>query len=159
MKRLMPQECPIAFVYLTAALYVAGLAYLALSGELAGTVAWLVVFPLAILGYIRIFPRVSAWLGYGRVDDEAPSSASRSSRVVTVYRAAVCPFCPLVEERLRALQEEMGFELEHVDLTLRPDLVRAKKIRSVPVVEVGGRRHVGNATSRELADLIAGGSD
>ncbi|MFQ5690706.1 MAG: glutaredoxin family protein, partial [Gemmatimonadota bacterium] len=67
-----------------------------------------------------------------------------------------CPFCPLVEGRLRTLAEEMGFEFEHVDVTLRPELVRTKRIRSVPVVEVGDRRLVGNATSRELVDLIAG---
>ena len=50
----------------------------------------------------------------------------------------------------------MGFELRREDVTLRPDLVRAKRIRSVPIVEVGDRRLVGHATSQQLARLIAG---
>ena len=50
----------------------------------------------------------------------------------------------------------MGFTLEVVDLTLRPQLLAKRGIRSVPVVEVGGRRLVGNATSEQLAALIAG---
>lgn len=48
----------------------------------------------------------------------------------------------------------MGFELETIDVTLKPELLRRKGILAVPVVEVGGRRIVGHATSRQLADLI-----
>lgn len=75
-----------------------------------------------------------------------------------MYGALGCPFCPLVEERLRGLQAKMGFELRHVDVSLRPDVLRSKGLRSVPVIEVGDRRLVGNATSRELADLVRGRS-
>ncbi len=71
-----------------------------------------------------------------------------------MYSSSGCPFCPIVERRLRDLQQEMRFELQHIDVTVRPGLVKAKKIKSVPVVEVGGRRLVGHATTRDLADLI-----
>ena len=49
--------------------------------------------------------------------------------------------------------------MTQVDVTMKPALVRAKKIRSVPVVEVGGRRLVGNATTQELARLVRGGAE
>ena len=49
----------------------------------------------------------------------------------------------------------MGFKLETVHVTYRPELL-GKGIRAVPVVEVDGRRLVGNATTDQLAALIAG---
>ena len=50
-----------------------------------------------------------------------------------------------------------GFSLQEVDVTLRPVILVAKGIRAVPVVEVGGRRLDGNATSEQLAaDLTSG---
>ena len=48
----------------------------------------------------------------------------------------------------------MGFELTETDVTLRPDLLIAKGIRALPVVEVGDARWVGNATSQQLAAFI-----
>ena len=153
MKALLPQECPLAFLYLTCALYVAGLIYFPIRGDYVLAGAWLVAFPLALWGYVRVFPSISQFLGYGRVDDIAGSGPSESTQTVTMYSSLGCPFCPIVEERLRALKEEMGFELRHVDVTLKPALARAKKIRSVPVVEVGERRLVGHATTQQLATL------
>jgi hypothetical protein len=38
----------------------------------------------------------------------------------------------------------------------RPVILVAKGIRAVPVVEVGGRRLDGNATSEQLAGLFSG---
>ena len=38
---------------------------------------------------------------------------------------------------------------------LRPGLLIGKGIRAVPVVEVDGRTHIGNATTDELASFIA----
>jgi hypothetical protein len=53
--------------------------------------------------------------------------------------------------------EKISFSLQEVDVTLRPVILVAKGIRAAPVVEVGGRRLDGNATSSEqLADLISG---
>ena len=48
----------------------------------------------------------------------------------------------------------MGFEFEEVDVTFRPQLALEKGIRSVPVVETGGRLLVGNATSAALAAFL-----
>lgn len=153
---MLPQECPVAFLYLTWALYMAILLYLPIRGQWILAGGWLVAFPLLFWGYVRIFPRISRFLGYGRVDDLAASDPFPSSETVTMYSSLGCPFCPIVEARLRELKEEMGFELSHVDVTLKPGLARTKKIRSVPVVEVGDRRLVGHATTQELAGLIAG---
>ena len=158
MKQMLPRECPLAFLYLTWALYLAGLIYFPIGGELLLAGTWLFAFPLALWGYVRVFPSISQFLGYGRVDDVAATVSHSSSETVTMYSSLGCPFCPIVEERLRALQMEMGFELTYIDVTLKPDLIRSKGIRSVPVVEVGARRWVGHATTRELAELIAGES-
>ncbi len=156
MKRLLPQECPLVFLYLTWALYGAGLIYFPVVGEWMLGGVWLIAVPLALWGYGRIFPRISQYLGYGPVDDVAASRLPPSRQTVTMYGSLGCPFCPIVEERLRVLETGMGFELRHVDITLKPELVRSKGIRSVPVVEVDDRRIVGHATTQELVDLIAG---
>ena len=158
MKQLLPQECPLLFLYLTWALYLAGLIAFPIRGELLLAGAWLVAFPLALWGYVRVFPRISQLLGYGRVDDVAASDTPQLKQTVTMYSSLGCPFCPLVEGRLRELEKKMGFELRYVDVTLKPALALGKKIRSVPVVEVGDRRLVGHATTQELAKLIAGDS-
>ncbi len=154
MKQLLPHRCPLAFLYLTWALYLAGLVYFPLRGEWIVAAAWLVALPLGLWAYVRAFPKISQYLGYGRVDDILADTPGRSDVRVTMYSSLGCPFCPIVELRLKDLQEEMGFELQHVDVTVRPDLAKARGIKSVPVVEAGGRRLVGQATTRDLADLV-----
>ncbi len=49
----------------------------------------------------------------------------------------------------------MGFELKEMDVTLKPHLLMTKGIHAVPVVEVGEKRMVGNATTEQLVNLIA----
>jgi len=71
------------------------------------------------------------------------------------YSFFSCPFCPIVLARLQALQKQMGFTLRIVDVTLKPQTLIAKGIKSVPVVEVGDRRLVGNSTTDQLTALIA----
>ena len=77
---------------------------------------------------------------------------------VQLYTGLGCPFCPIVKTRLQELQTRMGFSLTDVDVTLKPNLLISKGIRALPVVEVGDTRIVGNATSEQLAALIAGHS-
>lgn len=48
----------------------------------------------------------------------------------------------------------MGFELKEIDETVRPDLLTNKDMRALPVIEVGGTRWVGNATSEQLQAFI-----
>jgi glutaredoxin len=73
-----------------------------------------------------------------------------------LYKAVGCPFCPIVEERLDRLEGEGGFTLRKIDVTLRPGTLAAKGIKAVPVVEAGGQRLTGNATSQQLAALVEG---
>jgi predicted DsbA family dithiol-disulfide isomerase len=94
-------------------------------------------------------------MGYGRIADQ-PSDVTFEAPVKgTLYTALGCPFCPLMEQRLEQLRKQLGFELRKVDVTLRPDLLAGKGIRSVPVVEVGGQLLTGLVTSKELAAAIA----
>lgn len=155
----MKQQCSMAFIYLSWALYLGGIAFFAVRGDLLMAAVSLGVLPLGQLGYVRYFPLLSRFLGYGSVQDRpagalAPAKPTR----VTLYTAFGCPFCPIVKRRLEALQGRLGFELVGVDVTARLDLLTAKGIRSVPVVEVGEALVVGNATSEQLARLVTGGA-
>ncbi len=116
----------------------------------------LLVGVVAQLGYVRWFPRISRWVGYGSVADELVDVVSSSSGArVTLYTANVCPFCPLVRDRLERLRPKLGFELREVDVTFRPALVQSKGFRAVPVVEVDDRQVVGNVTSAQLVAFLA----
>jgi glutaredoxin len=152
----MKQQCYLAAVWLTWL----GLPLLALVVALrigwAAAIVVLIVGAMAQVLLIRWFPYMSRWLGYGSVTDAAADPASippRSPRV-TLYTASVCPFCPIVRRRLQELRRHSQFEIEEVDVTLRPDLIRAKGLRSVPVLEANGHVLVGNATSEQLADFL-----
>lgn len=116
---------------------------------------WLVLVPLSKWAYIQYFPHISRILGYGTTDDRIPASVTKAPVEVTFYSALGCPFCPIVLQRLHALQKEMGFKLATVDVSFNPQFLASQGIRSVPVVEASGKRIVGNATSEQLANLIS----
>ena len=152
----MEQRCHLAMVWLTWL----GLPLLsAVVGLRAGLVAAVVVFAVGVLAqvlYVRWFPHLSGWMGYGSVQDTPASSASIEAPLpkVTFYTASVCPFCPIVRRRLADLQRHGRFEIEEVDVTFRPEVIRAKRLRSVPVLEANGRLLVGNATSAQIAEFL-----
>jgi glutaredoxin len=159
----MKQQCYLAAIYLNWLVLVAGLGYLLFTHHYGFAILWLVALPLAMWAYFRVFPSISQAMGYGKVDDQPANGADRpeplrngSHLTVTLYTALGCPFCPIVEKRLQALRESMNFEIEKIDVTLRPDLLASKGIRAVPVIEVGERRIEGNATSEKLTSLILG---
>ena len=153
----MEQRCYLGAVWLTWL----GLPLLAIVvGVRVGWAAAGAVLVVGVIGqvlYIRWFPHISRWMGYGSVADvpagPAPGPAGQLPRV-TLYTANVCPFCPILKRRLTELQRHSPFEVEEVDVTFRPDVIRAKGLRSVPVVEANGRLLVGNATSAQLADFL-----
>jgi glutaredoxin len=153
----MEQRCHLSMVWLTWL----GLPVLAvLVGLRAGWIAAVVVLAAGVAGqcvYVRAFPALSRLMGYGSVADvPAETLPAPSGRVkVTLYTANVCPFCPIVKRRLEALRERVPFDLYETDVTFQPQVIRDKGLRSVPVVEVNGRLVVGNATTRQLAALIA----
>jgi glutaredoxin len=143
-------------IYLNWVVLVGGLGFLVFKGFYVLALLWLVLLPLAMWAYIRVFPSISQLMGYGRIDDQPAQRLRRVPAKVTLYSALGCPFCPVVKRRLMALRQQMEFSLEEVDVTLRPGVLTAKGIRAVPVIEVGDRRLAGNATSEQLAELISG---
>lgn len=155
----MKQECTVWGLYLSGAMivivYPTGLAFLAYEANWPVFVLWLICLPCLKWAYLRFFPRISKLKGYGSVDDKLPASVEKARVEVTYYSLLGCPFCPIVSRRLDALQKEMDFTLKTVDLTLKPQMAASKGIKSVPVVEVGKDRLVGNATTEQLAQLIA----
>jgi glutaredoxin len=150
------QQCYLAMIYLNWIVLAGGLGFFIFKGSYVLALAWLALVPLAIWAYIRVFPSLSQFLGYGRVDDQPAQGLGRVPTQVTLYTALGCPFCPVVKRRLMALREQMEFSLEEVDVTLKPGVLMAKGIRAVPVIEAGDRRLAGNATSAQLAELISG---
>ena len=64
--------------------------------------------------------------------------ASIRSRVV-VYHAAGCHLCERALAQLRALRDELGFELEEVAIDGSPEL-EARYREWLPVVELDGER-------------------
>jgi len=151
----MKQQCYLPMIYLSWGVYLGGFAAAVwYSGWIAGP-AWLVGAPVAQWLYIRKFPSLSAAMGYGRIADEPAGPVARAAGKVTLYTALGCPFCPLIEQRLESLQRIMNFSMEKIDVTLRPDLLASKGIRSVPAVEVSGRFLFGLTSSKDLAAAIA----
>ncbi|MGH9686373.1 MAG: glutaredoxin family protein [Candidatus Acidiferrales bacterium] len=154
------QQCTLASLYfqlfIPAVLYVGGLAYLVYRRNWLELFLWLVLLPCVRWLGLRISPLTSEWRGYGSVADKLASSVSKAHVEVTAYFHNGCPFCPILKRRLEALQKEMGFTLKEIDLTLQPRIAANRGIKSVPVVEVGDNRLVGNATTEQLAELIAG---
>jgi len=148
------QQCNVIGLILSWVAYLAVLGYMGYQRRWAGGLTWLIVVPSVRWALSHYFPSISHFLGYGRVDDSLPEKLTQASVVVTFYSFFSCPFCPIVWQRLQALQKQMDFTLEKIDVTLRPQLLMSKGISAVPVVEVGKDRLVGNATSEQLAALI-----
>ena len=152
----MEQRCHLAMIWLTWL----GLPFLAvLVGLRAGLVPGLAVLGVGVVAqvlYLRWFPHISRWLGYGSVADTPADPASIPAKLprVTLYTANVCPFCPIIKRRLAELRRHSRFEVEEVDVTFRPEIIRAKGLRSVPVLEADGRLLVGNATSAQIAEFL-----
>ncbi len=151
----MKQQCHITFVYGSWLILLCGLAFLLIHGNVLQAVLWVGFIVLFLWLYVRYFPSLSRFMGYGSVADQPATEAPASSTMVILYTGLGCPFCPLVKRRLQELQSRMGFELSEMDITLKPDVLIAKGIRALPVVEVAEARWVGNATSEQLASFIA----
>jgi thiol-disulfide isomerase/thioredoxin len=150
----MQKRCLMLMIYLSWGVYAGGLAYLGWRAQWGFALGWLVTAPLAQWLYIVKFPALSPFMGYGRIIDEPSLLTGRAPAIVTLYTALGCPFCPLMEQRLHDLQKSLHFDLHKIDVTLRPDLLAGKGIRSVPVVEVSGRLLIGLVTSKDLAGAI-----
>ena len=155
------QQCNVAGLALSWIGYAAGLGYFSYQREWVAALLWMVGVPCLRWALFRFFPRISRFLGYGRIVDSfaaiPPLHANPRAAPVAVnfYSFFSCPFCPIVLARLQALQKQMGFILKTVDVTFNPRTLLTKGIRSVPVVEVGDHRLVGNSTTEQLARLIA----
>jgi glutaredoxin len=154
-EKSMKQQCHISFVYGSWLVLFCGMAYFLFRGEYLDGCLWAFLVGVFLWLYIRYFPSLSRYMGYGSVEDNAPNNIQPINARVVLYTGVGCPFCPIVRRRLRELQHSMGFELEESDVTLRPELIKRKGIRALPVIEVGDRQWIGNATSDQLVTFIA----
>lgn len=152
----MKQQCPMWLIYLSWVVYLSGLFYLITVGNLLIAAIWLLLLPLGLRAYVRLFPTISSYLGFGDVSDRRTRRMSypQVQAMVRFYTAGGCPFCALVDERLERLRRLMGFDLQTVHVTYRPELLK-QGIGAVPVVEVDGRRLSGNVTTDQLIAFIA----
>jgi glutaredoxin len=149
------QKCTVTGLYRIWIAFGVGVLFFAYSRNWIALLLWVVLVPLGKWTYIRFYPLISRLFGYEKTDDRLPENLTQAPVEVTYYSALGCPFCPIVLQRLHALQNEMGFKLVLVDVSFKPNFLASKGVRSVPVVEVDGRLMVGNATSEQLAELIS----
>ena len=149
------QQCIVLALALGWLLSFAALLYFVYERNWVAGGLFVVLLPLVRWALFHFFPHLSRFLGYGRVDDEIPESTKVARVTVTFYSFFSCPFCPIVLQRLEALQKVMDFTLEKIDVTLKPQILVSKGIWSVPVVEVGGKRLIGNLTTAQLAEFIS----
>ncbi len=154
------QQCTLKNLYfgllVFAILYAGGVVFCAYRDDWPALLLWLVLLPCARWVGLRLAPITLKRRGYGSVDDRLPASVNKARVEVAFYSYNGCPFCPILKGRLEALQKEMDFTLREIDLTLKPQVASSKGIQSVPVVEVGDKRLLGNATTEQLAEFIAG---
>jgi len=150
----MKQQCHISFVYSSWLILAGGMIFYLIRGNYAQAGLWLFFTALFLWLYVRNFPSLSRYMGYGSVEDRPATEVASSSGKVVLYTGLGCPFCPLVKRRLTDLQSRMMFELKEIDVTLKPDLLISKGIRALPVVEIGDVRWVGNGTSEQFAQFI-----
>ncbi len=154
------QQCTLARLYFGLAgltiVYVCGFFFYGHKRNWPALVLWLVLLPCARWLGLRLYPLTLKWRGDGSVTDTLPSHVSKTPVEVTIYSHSGCPFCPVLKRRLKDLQKQMDFTLREIDLTMRPQVAANKGIQSVPVVEVGDNRLLGNATTEQLAEFIVG---
>src|SRR5579871_4885006 len=101
------QHCNVAGLALSWIGYVAGLGYFSYRREWFFALLWMV----GILGLrwtlFHFFPRISRFLGYGRIVDKlayiSPATANPGATpvIVNFYSFFSCPFCPIVLARLQ----------------------------------------------------------
>lgn len=154
----MKQQCHISFVYGSWLILLCGFIIYLVRGNYLQAGLWVLFVIFFLWLYVRYFPRISRYMGYGSVEDHQPQDVQLAKTTVVFYTGLGCPFCPIVKRRLRELQQKMGFDLKETDVTLKPDLLIRKGIQALPVIEVGDSRWVGNATSEQLASFIANSS-
>ena len=155
------QQCYVAGLALSWIGFAVGLVYFGYQRQWVVVLLWMAGVPSVRWALFYFFPHISRFLGYGRIVDKfapnPPPYANPSASLVAVnfYTFFSCPFCPIVLARLQVLQKQMGFTLKTFDVTLQPQMLLTKGIRTVPVVEVGDHRLIGNSTTEQLATLIS----
>jgi glutaredoxin len=152
----MKQQCYLVNVWLTWVAVPVIAILIGLKTNWLGGFVVMVVGILSQIVYVSWFPRLSRWVGYGSVADQPvkKTEATLAALTVTLYTASVCPFCPLVRQRLMDLKSVLGFQLQEQDVTFRFDLILSNGLKAVPVVEANGRYRTGNATSAELLAFL-----
>ena len=154
----MKQQCSVSIVYGSWLILIAGLLFWMFRGEYFQAFSWVIFIGIFLWLYVRFFPRLSRYLGYGSVEDQPANDIKQVKTEVILYTGAGCPFCPVVKKRLSELSSKMGFKLTEIDILLKPDLTIKKGIKALPVVEVGHAVWTGNATSQQLAEFIQNNS-
>ena len=107
------QQCNVAGLALSWIGYPAGLGYFSYQRRWVAALLWMVGVPCLRWALFRFFPRISRFLGYGRIVDKfapipPPHANPRAAPVaVNFYSFFSCPFCPIVLARLQALQKQM----------------------------------------------------
>ena len=131
------QQCNVVGLALGWIGYAVGMGYFTYQHQWVVALLWMAGVPGLRWALYHFFPRISRFLGYGRIADtfsSIPPHANPQAAPVAVnfYSFFSCPFCPIVLARLQALQKQMGFTLNMIDVTLKPQTLMMKGIRVGP---------------------------
>ncbi|HET8528126.1 MAG TPA: glutaredoxin family protein [Gaiellaceae bacterium] len=86
-----------------------------------------------------MWPRRRSRAASTRDERAAPALERAPGVAVVVYHAQSCHLCERALEQVRALREELGFELTEVDIG-GDELLESAYREWIPVVEIDGRR-------------------
>jgi hypothetical protein len=146
----MKQQCTLTNLYfgllMFAILYAGGVVFFAYRDNWPILVLWLPLLPCARWVGLWFSPLISKWRGQGPVDDKLPSSVTTAHVEVAFYSSERLSFLHDRETASGTFAKGDGFHA-HED---RPYF---QTTGSVPVVEVGKERLIGNATTELLARL------
>lgn len=107
------QECTVQSLYLSGVMFVIiyplGLAYFAFEANWPVFAAWLIFLPCLKWTYLRFFPRIAKWKGYGSVEDKLPANVKKARVEVTYLLASGLSVLPNRETALGNNAKGDGF--------------------------------------------------
>lgn len=63
----MRQQCSLVNIYLNWLLYLAGAGFWFWRRDWVALVVWVISLPVFMVTYLRVFPKISRFLGYGEI--------------------------------------------------------------------------------------------
>jgi hypothetical protein len=87
----MKQQCSVSIVYGSWLILIAGLFFWTLKGEYFQAFSWGIFIGFFLWLYVRFFPHLSRYLGYGSVEDQRANDIKQVKTEVILYNRCRMP--------------------------------------------------------------------